>query len=137
MEEMAKTVCPQCRGTGIYVTTGSNVCPSCKGTGVIDVSSDMFQGCRHNFPPDHVWSTGSGDNVIGNPRTNASSKTLLDEFAMAAMTGVIACPVDSGFVWRDDPTFGEFIASSSFDIAAAMMKERARRDEMGSVKEVE
>lgn len=134
MSEFAKTACPRCGGAGHWVqeTAGKPYtvrCEECKGSGMVEVSSVMTQGCVH-----YGIRTGATNDPYWKLQP---SKTLLDEFAMAAMTGVIACPVDSGFVWRDDPTFGEFIASSSFDIAAAMMKERARRDEIGNVKEVE
>lgn len=64
-------------------------------------------------------------------------KTLLDEFAMAAM-GVI---LDKGILHGMPDETNPFVvdaalcAKSSYDYAAAMMAERARRDEMGNVKE--
>ena len=68
------------------------------------------------------------------PKTPQPSKTLLDEFAMAAMK-IMAVAMDQGY-WTpgDDPNAE--IAESSYQMAKAMMNERARRDEMGNVKEV-
>lgn len=54
------------------------------------------------------------------------AKTLLDEFAMAAPDRV----------FEEGHHGMASFASSAYQYAAAMMKERARRDEMGNVKEV-
>lgn len=72
-----------------------------------------------------------------------ATKTLLDEFAMAAMEGILS---NSEYEKLRQITLDEVvseekqteaIASVCYDYAAAMMKERARRDEMGNVKEVD
>ena len=54
-----------------------------------------------------------------------SDADLLDEFAKAAMQGILANPSTSVRV-----TMAE-VAKESFDYADAMMKERARRREAG------
>ena len=69
------------------------------------------------------------NDAIGVPRTNAPVKTLLDEFAMAAMAGSDLA------IWKINGAGG--LADNCYNVAAAMMAERARRDEMGNVKEVE
>jgi len=66
--------------------------------------------------------TGMARAAVSTP----AEKTLLDEFAMAAIQGLVSGRYDGG-------TCG--VAVQAFDVAAAMMKERNRRDEMGSVKE--
>ena len=68
------------------------------------------------------------------PKESQPTKTLLDEFAMAAM-GIMATAMDQGY-WTpgDDPNAE--IAEASYQMAKSMMKERSRRDEMGNVKEV-
>ena len=69
------------------------------------------------------------------------SKTLLDEFAMAAMAAIVGKrPYMTVSNEREMETALMIIRSDvrgAYEIAAAMMKERARRDEMGNVKEVE
>lgn len=70
------------------------------------------------------------------------SKTLLDEFAMAAMEGICANVPLEQFAQDvldkkyDNDAQTEAYADVAMEYARAMMKERARRDEMGNVKEV-
>ena len=64
----------------------------------------------------------------GNARESQPTKTLLDEFAMAAMAGSDLA------IWKINGAGG--LADNCYNVAAAMMKERARRDEIGNVKEV-
>ena len=99
--------CKLCRGLGIvYVNplTGI-VCPACGGTG-----------------------------TAPSEKKKPAEKTLLDEFAMAAMAAIIGkhkpetVPLDE---WLAEHR----TAAGAYSYAAAMMKERARRDEMGNVKE--
>ena len=54
-------------------------------------------------------------------------KTLLDEYAIAAM-GMFRPPMGTDV---------ELIASDAFNVAAAMLREKMRRDEVGNVKEKE
>jgi len=76
------------------------------------------------------------------PKDSQPVKTLLDEFAMAAMAAIVGkrpyMTVSNGdsdaletalMIVRSD-------VNGAYTIAAAMMSERARRDEMGNVKEV-
>lgn len=63
------------------------------------------------------------------------SKTLLDEFAMAAIQGLISITKPAGTNMTTSEIFAE-LSEQSYSQAAAMMKERARRDESGNVKEV-
>ena len=66
------------------------------------------------------------------------TKTLLDEFAMAALTGSLSNPeVMLDIAEEDLKSLAKAYSICSYEYAAAMMKERARRDEMGNVKEVE
>lgn len=68
------------------------------------------------------------------------SKTLLDEFAMAAMQAIVGKrPYMTASNEREMETALMIVRSDvrgAYEIAAAMMAERARRDEMGNVKEV-
>ena len=97
--------CKLCGGLGKGALRGM-ICPACGGTGVT--------------PADNT----------GTP----AEKTLLDEFAMAAMAAIIGkhkpetVPVDEWFTEHRT-------ARGAYSYAAAMMAERARRDEMGNVKE--
>ena len=77
-------------------------------------------GCRPNYPKPEV------DDDCGTPQP---VKTLLDEFAMAAMEGSDLA------IWKINGAGG--LADNCYNVAAAMMKERGRRDEIGNVKEVE
>ena len=62
-------------------------------------------------------------------------KTLLDEFAMAAMAGLMAMPANVVIDGKKTTSLSGY-ATASYGMAFYMMKERGRRDEMGNVKEV-
>jgi hypothetical protein len=94
------TMCRLCGGVGVVYgrnTTANRVCPACGGTGTARAA-------------------------VSAP----AEKTLLDEFAVAAMQGLVSGHYDGGV---------RGIVAQAYDVAAAMMKERNRRDEMGNVKE--
>jgi len=81
------------------------VCPVCGGTGVTDNMS------------------------------TPAEKTLLDEFAVAAMAAIISksehsIPTTFEAMEKINQTCG-----GAYSYATAMMRERARRDEMGNIKE--
>lgn len=94
-------------------------------------SESKVSSCR-----DFIGEKVVDDNAIGNPRTNAPSKTLLDEFAMAAMAAIVGKNKPQT-VGANEWEVEHMIAIGAYDYAHAMMKERARRDEMGNVKEIE
>ena len=64
-----------------------------------------------------------------------NKKTLLDEFAMAAMAAIVGkIPLGTCYEDEEDPDYG-MTARGAYSYATAMMQERNRRDEMGNVKE--
>lgn len=68
---------------------------------------------------------GAGNSFKDFVERDHDTKTLLDEFAIAAPDRVF-----------EEGHYGmASFASSAYEYATAMMKERARRDEMGNVKE--
>ena len=83
-------------------------------------------GCRPNYPKPEV------DDDCGTPQP---VKTLLDEFAMAAMEGLMAMPANVVIDGKKTTSLSGY-ATASYGMAFYMMKERARLDEMGNVKEV-
>ena len=83
-------------------------------------------GCRPNYPKPEV------DDGCGTPQP---VKTLLDEFAMAAMEGLMAMPANVVIDGKKTTSLSGY-ATASYGMAFYMMAERARRDEMGNVKEV-
>ena len=105
-----------------------NECPiykACEGLdGTSSTSQEKVAACREFLGEPVV-----DDAVIGTPRTNAPTKTLLDEFAMAAMAGSDLA------IWKINGAGG--LADNCYNVASAMMAERSRRDEMGNVKWVE
>ena len=134
-EATANKVCPKCSGTGKFITTGSTECPMCKGVGFIDVLPDQMQGRWHNYPHDHAWQTTARVNGFPEGYGYDNKKTLLDEFAMAAMAAIVGkIPLGTCDEGEEDPDHG-MTARGAYSYAAAMMRERARRDEMGNVKE--
>ncbi len=104
--------CKLCRGLGIVYgnpLTGI-VCPACGGTGMARAS-------------------------VSTP----AEKTMLDEFAMAAMVAIIrkTPPCTCEYYEEDELNSPcNMAAGGAYSYAASMMKERNRRDEMGNVKEV-
>lgn len=115
-----------------------NECPiykACEGIdGTSSKSQEKVAACREFLGEPVV-----DDAVIGTPRTNAPTKTLLDEFAMAAMAAIVGKrPYMTTTVGGlgDALVIIEADVRGAYTIAAAMMKERARRDEIGNVKEV-
>lgn len=98
--------CKLCKGSGIVYGSllSGTVCPVCGGTGTTD--------------------------NMGTP----AEKTLLDEFAIAALNGAMAGPSQTRINGRLCENSKDY-ALFSYDFAAAMMRERNRRDEMGNVKE--
>ncbi len=105
-----------------------NVCKACKNSDLIMINGTC------GLP------TCSAVNSFKDfsPRENRGEKTLLDEFAMAALKGLLS---SDGYVWIDCDIGGdgitgeEAVSKEAFEVAAAMMAERARRDETGNVKE--
>lgn len=98
--------------SGLY-----KVCMACKNSDSISKNGTcVFPSC-------------GGGNCFKDftPRENRTGKTLLDEFAMASMAAIILNNRHNGVVSK--------ISALSYKVAAAMMKERNRRDEMGNVKE--
>lgn len=64
-------------------------------------------------------------------------KTLLDEYAIAAMCALVAkYPAEKLFP-NEALEKQDGLALGAYEYAAAMMREKMRRDEMGNVKEVE
>ena len=107
-----------------------NVCKACKNSDLIMINGTC------GLP------TCSAVNSFKDfsPRENRGEKTLLDEFAMAAMSGTCANSENEklrqaldGIVSEEKQTSA--LVSVCYDCAAAMMRERNRRDEMGNVKE--
>ena len=101
------------------------------------MTDNQFQGCNHF---NYAWSTTAPVNGFPKSYGYDNKKTLLDEFAMAAMAGTCANSeyeklrqALDGIVSEEKQTSA--LVSVCYDYAAAMMKERARRDEMGNVKE--
>jgi len=81
-----------------------------------------------------VYPVCGGTGVTDNMSTPAE-KTLLDEFAMAAMAAIISkAPYDITPLCEVEGKISG-ICGGAYEYAAAMMRERARRDEMGNVKE--
>lgn len=102
----------------------------------MEVSCDV---CKHK---DLAGNESPCDVCDGESRfERAPAKTLLDEFAMAAMAAIVGKrPYIMVCDDEELETVRKIIAADcrgAYEIAAAMMKERARRDEMGNVKEVE
>jgi len=123
MNGIANRVCPKCGGVGVYITTGGTICPMCNGAGIVDVFPSEMQGCNH-----FGVSSGTTSPVNGFPKSYVydNKKTLLDEFAMA---------LAGSFPYGAFGTFKE-MSRVCYEFAAAMMLERAKRDEMGNIKEV-
>ena len=100
--------CKLCRGLGVvYVNplTGT-VCPACGGTGMAPAA-------------------------VSTP----AEKTLLDEFAIAAMAAIVSKTEMEITPFYSVKEKIRQTADGAYCYAAAMMRERARRDEMGNVKE--
>lgn len=97
-------VCMACKNSDSISKNGTCVFPSCGGG-----------NCFKYFTP----------------RENPAEKTLLDEFAMAAMAAII---LNNRHNETEAPFRGVVskISALSYKVAAAMMKERGRRDEMGN-----
>ena len=120
---------------------GDNLCPcwdSCTGNG-FDGSEKRVEICKA-FLDDVVKAPDKHEPVESAEPAAPPEKTLLDEFAMAAMSGTCANSeyeklrqALDGIVSEEKQTSA--LVSVCYDYAAAMMKERNRRDEMGNVKE--
>ena len=107
MSELYK-VCKACKNSDSVSKNGSCVFPSCGGG-----------NCFKDFTP----------------RENPAEKTLLDEFAMAAMKAIVSkTDMETTPVCAVREKMRQ-TARGAYRYARAMMKERARRDEMGNVKE--
>jgi hypothetical protein len=129
MEGMANAVCPKCNGRGKYfeIGTGGNAeavsCTNCGGTGIVEVKCDMERSFIHSTSPNY-------HSLID---FNEPRKTLLDEFAMSAMEGVLANnkferlrqETMDGVISEDKQT--EALVSVCYDYAAAMLAEKLRR----------
>ena len=96
-------------------------CQCCKGSGVYDQGQCGYCG---------------GVGYIAIEEKPQPTKTLLDEFAMAAMEGLMAMPANVVIDGKKTTSLSGY-ATASYGMAFYMMKERARRDETGNVKEVE
>ena len=134
-EATANKVCPKCSGTGKFITTGSTECPMCKGVGFIDVLPDQMQGRWHNYPPDHARQTTASVNGFPKGYGYDNKKTLLDEFAIAAMAAIISKSEHSISTTFEAMEKINQTCGGAYEYATAMMAERNRRDEMGNVKE--
>jgi len=127
MEGMANAVCLKCNGRGKYLESGTG------GTGIVEVKCDMEHSFIHSTSPNY-------HSLID---FNEPRKTLLDEFAMSAMEGVLANnkferlrqETMDGVISEDKQT--EVLVSVCYNYAAAMLAEKLRRDKMGNVKEVD
>jgi len=97
--------CKLCGGLGRGALRGM-ICPDCGGTG-------MAPG------------------AVSTP----AEKTLLDEFAMAAMAAIISKSEHSISTTFEAMEKINQTCGGAYEYAAAMMRERNRRDEMGNVKE--
>jgi oligoendopeptidase F len=91
-------------------------------------------GCRYNHrdvkcPPCDLNYSGFEKEL------KSAEKTLLDEFAMAAMAAIISKSEHSISTTFEAMEKINQTCGGAYEYAAAMMKERARRDEMGNVKE--
>lgn len=97
-------------------------------------------GCRYNHrdvkcPPCDLNYSGFEKEL------RSAEKTLLDEFAIAAMQGICANVPLEKFAQDvldekyDNERQNNAYAFVAYSYAAAMMRERARRDEMGNAKE--
>ena len=97
-------------------------CRLCKGSGVVygsPLSGTVCPACGGAG----IARTGTG--MACAAVSTPAEKTLLDEFAMAA-----PCRV-----FEEGHHGMASFASSAYCYAAAMMAERARRDEIGNIKE--
>jgi len=74
--------------------------------------------------------TGTTDNM-----STPAEKTLLDEFAIAAMAAIISKSEHSISTTFEAMEKINQTCGGAYEYAAAMMRERNRRDEMGNVKE--
>ncbi len=110
--------CRLCKGSGIVYGSPLSgiVCPACGGAGIARTGTGM--ACA----------------AVSTP----AEKTLLDEFAMAAMAAMIGkAPHGECEYFEEDRLNSPYnmTAGGAYCYAAAMMRERNRRDEMGNVKE--
>ena len=119
--------CVRCGGKGTVFGEGtaSIPCPNCGGTGYI--MDDMMRGYYHHFP------TGSPCSSSWSP--SQPVKTLLDEYAIAAMQGMLANPeVMADIADESTESLAKAYSIMAWTYAAAMLREKMRRDEMGNVK---
>jgi DnaJ-class molecular chaperone len=102
------TTCRLCNGTGIISSVGLTgcTCPVCGGTG-----------------------------TTTSEKKRPAEKTLLDEFAMAAMAAIVSKTEMEITPFYSVKEKIQQTAGGAYSYAAAMMAERNRRDEMGNVKE--
>lgn len=146
----ANKVCQKCSGRGRwYEQDGINavpvVCVVCNGTGtsevfpsdtgITDRKMDMTQGCNHF---DYSGTSGGTNTPVnGLPKSYGydNRKTLLDEFAIEYSK---IYTNDYVSAMHHGPSIDERLHMSemSYQMAAAMMIKRSKRDEMGNIKEV-
>ncbi len=100
--------CRLCRGLGIVYGNPLTeiVCPACGGTG-----------------------------TAPSEKKKPAEKTLLDEFAVAAMAAIVSKSEHSISTTFEAMEKINQTCGGAYEYATAMMRERARRDEMGNVKE--
>jgi len=99
-------------------------CKLCRGLGVTygnSLTGTVYPVCG---------GTGMTDNM-----STPAEKTLLDEFAVAAMEAIISKSEHSISTTFEAMEKINQTCGGAYSYAAAMMRERARRDEMGNVKE--
>lgn len=103
-------------------------CKLCYGTGV--VYGNPLTG--------HLCPACGGTGMAGATVSTPAEKTLLDEFATAAMAAIIGkIPAGEREYFEEDELNSPYdrAAGGAYSYASAMMRERNRRDEMGNVKE--
>ena len=97
-------------------------------------SDENGHGCTHE---DGACSLSVKGYPFWEPKEVIPEKTLLDEFAMAAMERIIAKRPYTIAHSDDELAMANRIVNAdcrgAYSYAAAMMAERARRDEMGRV----
>jgi len=109
-------------------------CPSCWSTKVYVVRSLTNVTAEANYPKAQCLDCGclgpfakTSDEAVrawnAIPRKVPPNKTLRDEFAMAALTGLLAGLESDGHLAHDDA------AQFAYDRADAMMKEREKADD--------
>ena len=108
------------------------------------MAKDCFSCMHEENPVDSAPCNRCSDGTFSQWERKESHpvKTLLDEYAIAAMQAIIGkTPLGTCEDCEFPPEFinspHNMTAGGAYEYAAAMMREKMRRDEMGNVKEVE